>query len=160
MKIICLTDINVEIPFDSLIGVTLDGLNLHRALLEDTDLSNSTLSNIDFRVAFLAQSNFTNCKFYKVSFITAYLMGAKLINVAMKECWARATNFESADLSFANLNGLDVSGANFSNCNLKGTIMKCINIDLAEFTGAVYDGDTVWPDSFNPDNMGCIKSGV
>ncbi|WP_406603609.1 pentapeptide repeat-containing protein [Niabella agricola] len=52
MKVFCHDDRIIEVPYDSLTGVSLDNLNLHRAQLESIDLSNSSFENANLRGLF------------------------------------------------------------------------------------------------------------
>ncbi|RQO30407.1 hypothetical protein DBR32_12625 [Taibaiella sp. KBW10] len=50
MKIFCETDQHVEVPYDSLKGVSLENLNLHRAQLENIDLFGTSCLNTKSRL--------------------------------------------------------------------------------------------------------------
>ncbi|MDO6433261.1 pentapeptide repeat-containing protein [Flavitalea sp. BT771] len=51
MKIPFATNDFLEVPFTSLAAVSLDGLNLHRVILEGMDMSNSSLISCNLRGA-------------------------------------------------------------------------------------------------------------
>ena len=151
MKILFATDDVLEVPYDTLVGVNLDNLALHKALLEDMDLHGTSFAGSYLRGAILAKSNLTDCNFSNSSLITAYLMHANLKGANLRDCKAMFCNFISADLNEA-----DVQNADFSNCNFKGAVITCRNASQANFVDAVYDSSTVWPDNFDPVVAGCI----
>lgn len=153
MKILFATDDVLEVPYDSLVGVNLDKIGLHRAILESMDLHNTSFVGCDLRGAFLANSNLSRCNLSEASLITSYLMRANLKGAVLRNCRAMFCNFTDA-----NLDEVDVQNADFSDCNLCGTVMTCINISSAKFTNAVYDSLTIWPSSFDPNEVGCIKN--
>jgi len=108
-------------------------LDLKRANLSDTKLT-----GIDFRSAFLNDANLT-----KVDLSLANLIGVKLINANVMEAnfyYARlrysrlnnanftSTKFNFADLSYANLRKANLTNANLKGVNLCGADMS--NVDL------------------------------
>lgn len=153
MKILFATDDVLEVPYDSLAGVNLDKVCLHRAILENMDLHATSFVGCDLRGAFLADSNLSRCNLSEASLITSYLMRANLKGAVMRNCRAMFCNFTGASLD-----EVDVQNADFSNCNLCGAVMTCINISSAKFTNAVYDNLTIWPSKFDPKEFGCIKN--
>jgi uncharacterized protein YjbI with pentapeptide repeats len=60
MKIQCATDELVEVAVDKLAGSNLDGLGLHRALLEGQDMQDASLVGTDLRGAFLSGANLSS----------------------------------------------------------------------------------------------------
>jgi uncharacterized protein YjbI with pentapeptide repeats len=157
MKIVFATDKSLEIPYNSLVAVNLNGLNLHRALLENKDIHDSSFLNTDLRGAFLANSNFSNCDFSEASLITAYLINSIIKNANLQRCKAFGCNFSGADLRNASLNDAEVNGADFSYCRLQGSTMTCKGINMALLQDVVYDDSTIWPQNFDPDKAGCLK---
>ena len=71
---------------------------------------------------------------------------------------ARSCQFGFADLEGADLSGSDIDGAVFNACQLQGSIMTCLNIERASFTGAIFDDKTIWPDGFDPAKAGCVAA--
>lgn len=61
MIIRCETGEHVQIDAEDLVGATLAGLNLHRALLERRDLQRADLSGTDLRSARLEGANLAGC---------------------------------------------------------------------------------------------------
>lgn len=49
MIIHCTTDKHVEVPFENLVNAKLEGLDLHRAELEEVNLSGSSFKNSNLR---------------------------------------------------------------------------------------------------------------
>ncbi|TKC09078.1 pentapeptide repeat-containing protein [Pedobacter frigoris] len=152
MKILFATDEVLEVPYDTLVGVNLNNLGLHRAILEDMDLHDASFIGCDLRGAYLANSNLIRCDLSRTSLMTAFFMHANMKGARLHNCRAMFCNFAGADLDKA-----DVLDADFSDANLCGTIMTCININYAKFTNATYDDLTVWPSNFDPVAAGCVK---
>jgi uncharacterized protein YjbI with pentapeptide repeats len=153
MKILFATDDVLEIPYDTLVGVNLSGLNFHRAILENMDFHGSSFANCDLRGAFVANSNLKNCDLSDTILVTAYFMHATLQGAKLHNCRAMFCNFTGG-----NLDEVDILNADFSNCNLCGAVMTCKNIRSAIFKDAVYDKLTVWPSNFDPIAAGCMEN--
>lgn len=160
MKIEFLTDDTLELPFNSLRGVSLDGLNLHRAILENMDLQETTFIKTNLRGALVANSNLDNCNLSDACLITAYFMNSSLTKANLNNCKATGCRFNGANLSKANLTGVDIFAADFSNSNLCGAIMMCERIEFAIFKDAIYSDATIWPIGFDPISAGCVLRSV
>ena len=68
----------------------------------------------------------------------------------------RSGGFEEADFTRANLFGAKVGGATFKRARLIGADMRCQGIERADFTGAVADSTTLWPQGFVPAEHGVV----
>ncbi len=119
---------------------TMDGneINQHYASgdrnFQKLDLSGAELSGIDLRDADFSSSD---------------LYGAKLMDSLLNRVdFSDRTNLAYADLSGANLSEANLSGANLEGANLEGAIAL----------GAIYDQNTTFPVSFNPDLAGMIRA--
>ena len=98
-------------------NANLSGANLTNAYLYNADLSNANLSGADItRTSFSGDANFKNANLSGLDFRKAFIV-------------LRDTNFEGANLENVNLSGIDIwyatfndaiiTGANFSNPNLR-----------------------------------------
>ena len=64
--------------------------------------------------------------------------------------------FIKEDLTYAILKDADVREATFENANLCGADMRCKNLEMARFTDAIYNFNTLWSDGFEPQKHGAI----
>jgi len=158
MKIVCQTGQVVEIPYESLIGANLDGLSLHRALLEEQKMMKATFIGTDLRGAVLCKSDLSDTNFEEASLITAFLMNASLQRASLRKCRAIGCKFDFADLRNADLDGSDVWDASFDHARLQGTRLTCQRIDSASFAGAEFDNKTIFPDGFDPKSRGLVRT--
>jgi len=156
MKITCITDVIIEVPGDSLVAANLDGLNLHRALLEEQDMSGASLVGTDLRGAFMWKTNLSQAKLDQASVITTDLRLAKLLGASLRQGRAMGCQFDEADLSGADLEGVDVGQASFVKARLHGARLLCHRIELASFAGALFDNQTLWPPGFDPIAAGAV----
>jgi len=154
MKIFCETDQHIEVPYSSLKGVLLENLNLHRAQLENFDLSDTSFKNCNLRGAFLFKAKMIGCTFESTNLIVADLREVDLSNTNFVKCLVISTLFENANLLNTNLEGSDIEGANFKNANLRGANLNCIGIEKAIFEKAIFDSRTIWPKNFNAKEYG------
>jgi Pentapeptide repeats (8 copies) len=98
------------------------------------DLSGAELSGIDLRDADFSGSD---------------LYGAKLMDSLLN----RANFSDRTNLAYADLSGADLSEANLSGANLEGA-----NLDGAIAQGAIYDRNTTFPITFNPEAAGMVRA--
>jgi uncharacterized protein YjbI with pentapeptide repeats len=63
---------------------------------------------------------------------------------------------DPANLGRANLKGTWLAGANLREANLHGADLTKATLHEADLTGAKADGDTIWPDGFDPVAAGVI----
>lgn len=75
---------------------------------------------------------------------------AKLMNSMVD-----GTSLKNANLYKADLTGAYIS-ADFQQSNLRGAIMLCKGIEEANFQGAIFDVETIWPDGFDPIKKGAV----
>ena len=160
MKVVCQTGEVVEIPYESLIGVKLDGLFLHRALLENQPMMKTSFIGTDLRGALLCRSDLSDTNFEEASLITAFLMNANLQRASLRKCRAIGCNFNFTDLRNADLDGADVWNASFDHARLQGSRLTCQRIETASFTGAEFDNDTIFLEGFDPKSRGMLKTNL
>ncbi|ERJ13288.1 pentapeptide repeat-containing protein [Haloplasma contractile SSD-17B] len=82
----------------------------------------------------------------------AILKNALLCDALIGDQLIRA-NLENADLT-----GSRLYGADFTYANLKGIKLLCKEIEKTKFNGAIYNGDTIFPDNFIPEQHGMKKA--
>ena len=123
----------------SLKAVRLDGSNLREANFSSANLSNSTLKQTNLALVNLQKAILT-----KVSFEKANLCQANLREAHLKEANFTRANLQQADLSQAYL-----FNTIFAKADLRNTQLP------REYTYDVYyDLETVFDDSFNPQQAG------
>ena len=114
-----------------------DKANLGRKVL---DLSNSNLSNADFKGARLFGIQFMQTNLNNAIF-------SCIINSATKECFEKVdlkhAGLHNASLKGAYILGVDLSNAKLENTDLKSTHIEVTNLDGADFKGADLDGATL-----------------
>lgn len=116
--------------------VVLRGANLEGADLGGTDLEGANLEGADLRRAFLSAAG-------------------------LREANLRKAFLSTADLEGTILEGADLSGADLSEANLKGAILYAAlligaNLEGADLRETRYNIETIWPDSFNPEEAGAV----
>jgi len=157
----CLDDKKGEIEIDvkALDCALLDGLNLHRAVLENENLSNSSFKETDLRGAFLSGANLSNSNFTGASLITAFFDNAILDGVNLTNAMLIGACFEKASFIGADFSGANVEGATFNEAILVGANMEtCLGLETTNLNGAIYDSTTSWPLGFNAEQYGATLS--
>lgn len=159
----------IKLDYDKLSDQNLDNLDLSNAILSGLDLSSSSLVNVRLSVAQLQKTNLENSNLSFANLGTASFENAKLKSALLEGVSASSVLFRNAnlmevnlknsylggaDLINANFEGADLTNANFERCVLYGTDMRGMNIETANFQGAVFDQNTKWPEGFNPYSKG------
>jgi uncharacterized protein YjbI with pentapeptide repeats len=123
--------------FDNMVirDALLAGCELEVIHFDGSDLQGSDFSGADLYGAILSDSNFDSCLF-----VQADLRGAFMYRVTFRNADLRGARFCSDQMGGA----LVFRAVDFSNANL----------DDADFTGALYDSDTIFPNGFNPEERG------
>ena len=123
--------------FDDMVirNAQLAGRELELISFDGSDLQGSDFSGADLYGAILSDSNFDSCLF-----VQADLRSAFMFRVSFRNADMRGARFSLDQMGGA----LVLSAVDFSNANL----------DEADFTGALYDSDTVFPNGFNPEERG------
>jgi len=94
------------------------------------------------------------------------LSGADLTGINLSGVNLKGVDLSGADLTGVNLTGLDLIGtifkdanlsnANLTEANLRGANLWGANLSGTIFSKAMYDSQTVWPDSFDCRSVGAI----
>jgi uncharacterized protein YjbI with pentapeptide repeats len=127
--------------FDNMVirNAQLAGCKLERISFDGSDLQGSDFSGADLYGAILSDSNFDSCLFVGTDLRSAFMFRVTFRNADM-----RGARFSLDQMGGA----LVLRAVDFSNANL----------DDADFTGALYDSDTVFPSGFDPEERG-LKAG-
>jgi uncharacterized protein YjbI with pentapeptide repeats len=121
---------NMVIRKAQLAGRELEGISF-----DGSDLQGSDFSGADLYGAILTDSNFDSCLFVQADLRSAFMFRVSFRN----------TDMRGARFSLDQMGGaLVLRAVDFSNANL----------DEADFTGALYDSDTIFPKGFNPEERG------
>ena len=123
--------------FDRMIirNASLAGRELEGISFDGSDLQGSDFTEADLYGAFLCDSNFESCVFTDADLRSAF----------MHKVSFRHADMRRARLSLNEMGGsLTLNAVDFSNANLDG----------ADFAGAVYDSETIFPQGFNPEERG------
>jgi uncharacterized protein YjbI with pentapeptide repeats len=119
--------------FDNMViqNASLSGCELERISFDGSDLQGSDFSRANLYGAIFSDGNFDSCLF----------VGADLRSTFMYRASFRHADMRNARFSLDEMLGsLVLSAVDFSDANLDG----------ADFTGAIYDSETVFPEGFNP----------
>jgi uncharacterized protein YjbI with pentapeptide repeats len=113
----------------------LAGCELEGISFDSSDLQGSDFSGADLYGAILTDSNFDSCLFVRADLRSAFMFRVSF----------RYADLRGARFSLDEMGGPMIFRAiDFSNANL----------DEADFTGAFYDTDTVFPSGFKPEERG------
>jgi uncharacterized protein YjbI with pentapeptide repeats len=159
-------------------GVNFSGSNLRGASLISSLLEEADLRNADMREARIQNTSFTDAKITGVQWTgaifdrnTKWPQGFNHLAAGMIGPWI---NMSGQNLISRDLSGLDLMGVNFSGSNLRGANLASSlleeadlrNADMREariqntsftdakitgvqWTGAIFDRNTKWPQGFN-----------
>ncbi len=116
--------------------IPLDGIDLNRAKLANTDLSYAYLANADFEFAelsnaWLADSYLVNANFRAAKLIGAWLEGANLGSADLRDADLTDAKLINADLTDAKIDDTNFRCANLINADLRD-VNLCDAIDLSE----------------------------
>jgi uncharacterized protein YjbI with pentapeptide repeats len=84
------------------------------------------------------------------------LCGADLRQANLAMAWLEGARLEGADLTSAVLSGANLRGANLRSANLTGANLEGANLLDTDLRDAVYDGNTTWPEGFDPHGSGAV----
>jgi uncharacterized protein YjbI with pentapeptide repeats len=148
----------VGVPLD---GPDLAGANLRRADLAGANLRGSNLRGANLREAYLPLAalilaDLTGAKLYKANLREANLRQANLAAAYLREADLFNSNLFDSILAGANLRRAKLQEANLREANLRGANLTKATLHNAAFTGAKADGDTIWPEGFDPVVAGVI----
>ena len=161
----------------SLDGANLAGLNLSGACLAGVKLNDEAIREVSFFMADLREVefvsrkaegygyravlngvDFTEANLENVDLSLCYLLGPKLTRANF-----RGASFERAKLSVRRVAEADFGEANFCGARWGGSVAdpsglmnSCYEINEANFTGAIADAATGWPEGFDPEAAGVV----
>jgi len=116
-----------------MVNLELEGISFSRS-----DLSGSDFTGSDLYGSFLLETNMSDCK----------MQGADLRYSYIDDVCFRGADLRKARFSGDELGGgLTLHAVDFTGANLEG----------ADFSGAIYDAATVFPEGFDPAQRGMIK---
>jgi hypothetical protein len=99
------------------------------------------------------ERDFIDAKLDRADLSEVNLSGADLSGA-----YLYGANLEGADLSQATLVGTTFFRANLNNADLRGANMEKALLVGATLSGATYDDNTIWPDKYDPEANGAVKS--
>ena len=120
---------NLE-PYADLSNEYLVNAGLPDANLENTNFSATNLSSAHLSYANISNSNLTNTNLYSADMYFTNFSNSILQNA----------NLSYSDMYYSNL-----KNANLLNADLSGALLIGVN-----FSGAIFNSDTIFPDGFNP----------
>ena len=86
------------------------------------------------------------------------LSGVNLSGADLSGAYLYGANLEGADLSQTTLIATTFFRANLDNADLRGANMERALLVGATLSGTKYDDDTIWPDKYEPEAYGAVKS--
>ena len=128
-------------PEMGILSIHMRQVNFRGADLSQADLRGVSVRMCDFRDANLESANLRD-----TDFAWADLAGVNLGNAYMFKA-----NLYDTDLTGANLEDADLTEAYMIEADLTGA-----DLERVKLTGARYDGNTKWPEGFDPDQAGAI----
>jgi uncharacterized protein YjbI with pentapeptide repeats len=160
----------------SLVGATLDGANLTRAVLIRSDLSDANAAGSRFDRAVLSGAILHHTRFVGMRIVeredpatarqsatqeTVLTRPASLWRVIADGAQFQGADLRKVDLRHANLRGADltgarVEGADFRQADLRHARVCLAGLAKAKLGGARFDGDTRWPQGFDPRRAGAV----
>ncbi|HEX8135211.1 MAG TPA: pentapeptide repeat-containing protein [Actinomycetes bacterium] len=118
------------------------------------------LHEVDLRKAYLLHANLVGASLYGANLAGAVLAGVNLTRAYLSDVnLARAeitgADFTSVDLALANLEKATLEGAildqaDLGRANLSGALLERAELEGAHLEKAVADGNTKWPQFFDP----------
>ena len=135
----------------------LEGALLERVRLEGAILEEVRLEGANLNKACLARADFSYAHLEGTDLLGACLEGANLLGAHLE-----GTDLLGACLEGANLLGAHLEGANLNGACLKGANLESVYFDWNALRNeklldkSRYDGKTVFPKGFNPEEYGMI----
>lgn len=147
----------LDLSLDSLVNSIFSGLELHRAIFENFDVSGADFTGANLRNASFNYSVLNRAVMHGAALMSATLVCVQIKGADLSEAIAIGADFTGEDLSSSGLKNADVFGASFVRANLCDVNFEVKRIEGACFSGAIYDEWTVWPEGFDPVVFGAIK---
>lgn len=111
-----------DFAFVDLSGVTLEGSDLSRALLEYVDFTGATLRNVSLQGAVLAKAKLVNCRFEGVNLVGANI-GSTMIQGA---------TFIDCDVTEGRLSRADIRSTRFERCRIAERMEMFLETSLTQ----------------------------
>ena len=114
--------------------------------LSGYDFRNALMQKVDLRNANLTGANLTGANLSKAKLQGATFENARLTDASLWMAYADGANFRhatfggKADISFAAMNGADLTGADLSRTKAMGTVFKDADLTGADLSRADLDG--------------------
>jgi uncharacterized protein YjbI with pentapeptide repeats len=150
------SDDPIVLELDALCGGSLDEHDLHRAFLNNMELTKCSFVKANMRNADLSNSKADKAIFAKANLVMADFQGSSLINTKFNEAICFHSIFNGAILLNADFQDAEVNNAYFRHANLCGANMNCLGLHEASLEDALYDIHTQWPSGFEPDKVGAV----
>lgn len=134
-------------------SVPPESCNFDNMVIRDASIANLELEGISFAGSDLSGSDLTGSDLY----------GSILLETNMSQCKMRGVDLRFSHLDVVSFRGADLCNARFSRDELGGGLVlhavdfTGANLEGADFSGAIYDMETVFPDGFDPKQRGLIK---
>jgi len=122
-------------------GVSLKGLDVPEADLENINLQGAKLQEADLKGTKLPRANLQGAKLYKTELQQAKLQEANLQGANLRAAKLQEANLQGANLRVtqmqeANLQGADLQDADLQDADLKGVNLQGVNLQGANLQGA------------------------
>ncbi|MEC4805239.1 MAG: pentapeptide repeat-containing protein [Jaaginema sp. PMC 1080.18] len=150
---------NVDLCLACLKKANLVNVQLHKSKLIKADLKEVKLMASNVSYANLMFANLSEGDLYKTNFShanlnnaclnQANLQQANLSYASLKRIKAIKADLQQADLSYADLRHADLTKANLFGANLEGA-----NLEHTILKHTLYDSYTIFPEGFNPKEVG------
>ncbi|MBK8259677.1 MAG: pentapeptide repeat-containing protein [Polyangiaceae bacterium] len=139
----------------------LSHLNLHKQDLEGANLMFAHLRGANLQSTDLQEANLFSADLLGADLQGAFLRGANLQRADLQRANFRDANFRGAnlweaDLQGANLQNAKLQDANLQDADLRRTDLEDAILQDAYLHGAKANGETQWPDGFDPSAAGVI----
>jgi uncharacterized protein YjbI with pentapeptide repeats len=128
--------INKERSVVSLLGVHLRGADLNELDLIGADLSGADLTDADLSSASLNNTDLSGAALRSTNLSRAVLSGANLSDADLSDAVLNNAVLIEADLSRAKLNGANLSGANLSDAVLSNAVLTETDLSAARLINA------------------------
>lgn len=137
---------------------TADGRELRVKVrsLKDKDFDGADFRNADLRGINLEGANFSDAVLDDADLAGADCWTASFYRCSMKNARMMSGVFSGADFKSADLTGADLRNGDFSDnggrvgADFSGANLTNVRWEGANFSGAIYDVDTIFPGSFGP----------
>lgn len=166
--------IDTEHPLVDLSQANLYNISLYKASLAQIDLHETRLNGSNLSHADLSGSNLAGASLTKFAVLDdeeneitsqstrlintklteANLTGANLRGSNIRRANLQRANLSQALLSEANFGRADLTDASLAGARLEGTDFSQANLTGVDFSDAIYDAETRWPDGFDIEATG------